>query len=516
MPVVKSSSRPVQVVWFKRDLRIHDHAPLTQAARRGPVLCVYVYEPDVLNAPVHDPSHLVFVNECLQELDRHLRARGCRLVVLHGDLPDAFDALHRALDGFETLWSHEEVGIEVTFARDRRVAAWCRARGVRWNEIPQHGVFRGLRDRDGWAARWRRRMNQDPTAAPDAIETIAWPPDAPEPVGLCRPEGLGLAPSARSEVQIGGEESGRRTLDDFLGGRSVNYQKAMSSPVTAWDECSRLSPYLAYGALSLREVFQRTVARRTELKEMKARGEDLPPTWLRSLASFEKRLRWHCHFSQKLDDQPELETTNMARVYDGLREDAFDPARLEAWRTGHTGYPMVDACMRALHATGWINFRMRAMLVSFASHHLWIHWTHSAEVLARLFLDFEPGIHYPQVQMQSGVTGINTLRIYSPIKQVKDQDPTGVFLRRWLPELEGVPDADLPQPEHMPPLEQKAAGCVIGVDYPAPIVDHATATKQARSRIYAVRGTAKARAESQEIVRRHGSRRRPPSRRVRD
>ena len=504
-------TRSVQVVWFERDLRVRDHAPLAEAAARGPLVCVYVYEPEVLSAPVHDPSHLEFVNECLATLDRELRGRGCRLTILRGDLPDVFDRLYRDLGGFDTLWSHEKTGIDRIRARDSRVAAWCRSRGVAWTELPQTGVVRGLRDRDGWAARWRERMKAPLVEPPARILAT----DAPDGVGILGPVELGLPPSSRTEVQAGGEPRGLETLDGFLAARSVDYQQAMSSPVTATNECSRLSTHLAYGSISLRTVYQNTVARRAELKQMRADGQDLPPTWLRSLASFEKRLRWHCHFSQKLDDQPELEWTNMARVYDGLREDEFDPERLAAWSDGRSGFPMVDACMRALHATGWINFRMRAMLVSFASYHLWLHWTHTAEVLARLFLDFEPGIHYPQMQMQSGVTGINTLRIYSPIKQVRDQDPRGVFLRRWLPELEGVPDEYLPQPETMPHDVQRRAGCVIGKDYPPPIVDHGEAVKKARSRILSVRRTTQARAESREVVHRHGSRRRPPERRTR-
>ena len=502
---------PVQVVWFKRDLRLHDHAPLTEASRRGPVLCVYVYEPELLSAPVHDPSHLVFVDQCLEELHDGLAARGARLTFLRGDVPDVFERLYHDLDGFAALWSHQETGIDLTFARDRRVAAWCRARGVEWREIPQHGVFRGLRDRDGWAARWRRRMTTAVLPPPERLVGA----EGPSGVGILGPEALGLPPSVRTGAQPGGERHARATLDSFLTERSVSYQGAMSSPVTATEECSRLSPYLAYGAISMREVYQRTVARRTELKERRETGETLPPTWLRSLASFEKRLRWHCHFTQKLEDQPELEWTNMARAYDGLREDEFDAERFDAWHEGRTGYPMVDACMRALHTTGWINFRMRAMLVSFASYHLWLHWTYTADALARLFLDFEPGIHYPQMQMQSGVTGINTLRIYSPIKQAKDQDPTGVFIRRWVPELESVPDAFLSQPETMPHDVQVKVGCLVGREYPVPIVEHAGAVRHARSRIGAIRRSADARAESQDVVRRHGSRRRPPARRAR-
>ena len=198
-----------------------------------------------------------------------------------------------------------------------------------------------------------------------------------------------------------------------------------------------------------------------------------------ALRGFAGRLRWHCHFMQKLEDEPQIEHRNFARSCDGLREDDFDATRFAAWCEGATGYPMVDACMRSLCATGWLNFRMRAMLVSFAAYHLWLHWREPGLFLARQFLDFEPGIHWSQMQMQSGTTGINTLRMYSPIKQAQDHDPQGLFIRRWLPELGGVPLANLAAPWTMSPAEQRASGCVIGRDYPAPIVDHADARKRA-------------------------------------
>ncbi|MFM7807902.1 MAG: FAD-binding domain-containing protein, partial [Planctomycetota bacterium] len=177
---------------------------------------------------------------------------------------------------------------------------------------------------------------------------------------------------------------------------------------------------------------------------------------------------------------------------------------------------MVDACMRALTATGWINFRMRAMLVSFASHHLWLDWRSFAPWLARQFLDYEPGIHYPQIQMQSGTTGINTLRIYSPRKQVEDHDPTGIFIRKWVPELVHVPDEFLAEPARMPELLQQMIGCRVGAGnaegdglaYPAPVVDHMTAYRHAQDRLFTLRATPQARTESKAVYQRHGSRRR--------
>jgi deoxyribodipyrimidine photo-lyase len=168
--------------------------------------------------------------------------------------------------------------------------------------------------------------------------------------------------------------------------------------------------------------------------------------------------------------------------------------------------------MRALIAGGWVNFRMRAMLISFASYHLWQHWREPAAHLARLFLDFEPGIHFPQVQMQSGTTGINAVRIYSPVKQVLDQDPQGIFIRRYCPELARIPEEYLSRPESMPMTVQQKAGCIIGRHYPRPIVDNGKAYMNARRRMQGLRATSASRQESQKIFRRHGSRRRPGTR----
>jgi deoxyribodipyrimidine photo-lyase len=286
-------------------------------------------------------------------------------------------------------------------------------------------------------------------------------------------------------------------LDSFLSERGAHYRRTLSSPLAAANGCSRLSPHLAFGTLSLRTVHQATVT---------AIAESPSPQLAHALRGFAGRLRWHCHFMQKLEDQPAIEFQNFARVFDDLRAGEFNETHFAAWCAGRTGYPMVDACMRSLLATGWLNFRMRAMLVSFASYHLWLHWRRPGVFLARQFLDFEPGIHWSQMQMQSGTTGINTLRMYSPTKQAKDQDPEGLFIRRWVPELARVPLAHLAEPWRMSTAEQAQAGCAIGSDYPAPVVDERSALQAAKERIYRVRGTPQARAEAQSVQARHGSR----------
>ena len=354
-----------QVVWFKRDLRVADHWPLLEASKSGPCICLYVYEPEVMRAEDFDASHLEFINQSLTSLDDALRERGAHLTLRVGRMPEVLDKLHSEI-GIAGLWSHEETGNAITYARDRRVTAWVKRHRIPWREFPTNGVVRRLGSRDGWSRRWAERMNAKVAAPPDSIRPV---------VGVAIGEvqsadSLGIEPSARQDVQTGGIEAATQRLESFLDHRGVNYRADMSSPGPAWTGCSRLSTYLAWGNLSVRQVYQRTRERVDELACAKNAGIEVDRRWRASLSAFEQRLRWRCHFIQKLEDEPGIEFHNMNRAYDGLREDEFDNARFEAWCSGHTGYPMVDACMRALHHSGWINFRMRAMLISFASYHL--------------------------------------------------------------------------------------------------------------------------------------------------
>ena len=492
------------LVWFKRDLRVVDHQPLTQALSRGKVTALYVFEPAYLSQPETTPCQLEFIRESLETLSHELHKLRVPLLIHTRDIEDTLNELHTTLK-FNAIWSHEETGAAWSFERDKTVTRWCRTHGVKWNEYAQFGIARPHPTRSGWSKRWNLAMSTPslPAPSPQGGDYHGRPPQIPSL------KELGIEGSPKAEQQRGGSLEALSLAQSFFRCRGEHYQTGMSSPVTAWQQCSRLSPHLAYGTLSMRWLNQRSVETRTRLKMERQRGRQIGPYWLKSLASFEKRLRWHCHFMQKLEDQPSLEFENMARIYDGLRQAPPTDERFDAYTKGETGYPMVDACIRALKATGWINFRMRAMLVSFASYHLWLPWQDTARFLAQHFVDFEPGIHYPQVQMQSGTTGINTLRIYNPQKQVLDHDPQGVFIRRWVPELRDIPEAYLSKPETLSSgiLSQFPQTRV----YPAPIVEHQEAVSAARKAIMALRRRPEARREAAAVLDRHGSRRRPPS-----
>ncbi len=473
------------LVWFKRDLRVQDHAALAAAQGCGEAMAVYVFEPEWLASPDCAAQHLAFALQCLAPLRADLAERGLALQVHVGPVVSVLQALRQAF-AFDTLLSHEETGPGWSYTRDLAVGAWCRSQGVLWREFTQTGVQRRLKTRQGWAGRWQQRMDAPAlqlqggfSSLPGALAALG---------GLPTLADLGGSASLQPQQPLppAGEGAARATLHSFLHERGQDYRRALSSPLTAEQGCSRLSAHLAFGTLSMRQVHQATEARIATCGDRQ---------WAYALRGFAGRLRWHCHFMQKLEDEPAIEFRHFSRSADGLRagEDSAalpeaDARKLQAWCEGRTGFPMVDACMRSLNATGWLNFRMRAMLVSFAAYHLWLHWRAPGLHLARQFLDFEPGIHWSQMQMQSGTTGINTLRIYSPAKQALEHDAKGLFVRRWVPEF--------------------------GSDaYPAPIVDERAALAAAKQRLYGLRATPAARAEADRVQQRHGSRKAglPPS-----
>ncbi len=495
-----SDALPVHVVWFVRDLRLCDHAPLTEALKAdGLVLPLYIVDPARTGAEDYAARYWHFVRPCLQELRHRLQQRGAPLIVRQGPAVEVLADLHERFPRM-TVWRHYETETADVRARDARVREWCRAAGVPLHERFHRGAFPGLESRDDWSDRWEERMAQPLIPSPDQIRAVADLPPGPLPTVEDLPlRDEGLDPD---QMQAPGEGAAHRCLQDFLHRRAVHYRASISSPARTFDNCSRLSPHLTWGTLSLKTVRHMLRERQQALQAQPAGGD-----WQRALQAFESRLYWNGHFIQKLDDAPRIQHESYIPAFDDTRAGEVNDAHLQAWRTGQTGYPMVDASIRAFRATGYLNFRMRAMITSFASYDLWLDWRRFAPIMARWMLDYEPGIHYPQVQMQSGTTGINTMRIYNPSKQVRDHDPDGTFIRRWVPELRPLPKGYLAEPWKTPPLVQEEVDWRIGEDYPMPVVEHLPAVRKARERLAAIRKHPAVQAAAARVLKKHGSRR---------
>lgn len=483
----------INIVWYKRDLRLHDHMPLQAAVTAGlPVLLLHLFEPALLQAADSDARHRRFVFESVTELQQLLQPGNVQLCSLHADALPVFEQLCEAFEVY-TIFSYEETGNAISFERDREVAAFLKRKGIEWKEYPTNGVQRGIRNRDNWSRNWHNIMNHE-TAVTEWEKLYS----VPLPNSLQHLESYlhlpQLIPARPAGMQPGGIVAANKYLNSFLEERSWNYSRHISKPESSRKSCSRLSPYLAYGNLSIRQVYQAT---RTRQKNH--------PTQRKPLQAFLSRLHWHCHFIQKFESECRIETENINKGFDSIRT-AVNNDWVQAWENGQTGIPLVDASMRCLNETGYLNFRMRSMLVSFLTHHLWQPWQAGAHHLARMFLDYEPGIHYPQLQMQAGTTGINTIRIYNPIKQAIEHDPQALFIKKWVPELRNVPLPFVFEPWKLTSMEQKLLQHEVGI-YPAPIVDVQQAAAYARQQLWQHRKTAAVRAENQRILKRHTHRR---------
>jgi deoxyribodipyrimidine photo-lyase len=491
------SEQKINIIWFKRDLRIHDNQCLSTAAKKYPILPLYIYEPNYWQLPDTSGRQWEFIAKSLLELNDSLQHLGQSLIIETGTATEVFNKLAKQFS-INKIYSHQETGNDWTYQRDTAVQQWCNAHDIQWVQFLQFAVVRGYLNRDSWAKFWNSVMKRSLIKAPKCLEKII--DGNIESITQIK----GPIDTTIQKKQLPGRRAAVNCLRTFLYERGQSYQSEMSSPNTAANSCSRLSTHIAYGTISMVEVFHSLNKRRNALYDLPTHIR--PKYWLRSLNAFESRLHWHCHFIQKLESEPRIEYENLLSHATGLRENEFNEHYFVAWKTGNTGFPFVDACMRSLIATGWINFRMRAMLVSFACYQLWLHWVPVAHYLASLFTDYEPGIHYSQVQMQAGTTGINTIRIYNPIKQSIDQDKKGDFIRKWVPELAKLSNEDIHQPFEAPPLMLQEVNITIGINYPNPIVDNKSTTKYAKDKVYALKRQSATKQQAKKIYKKHGSR----------
>jgi len=477
--------KDINILWFKKDLRLSDNEALIESLKDRDIIPLYIIEKELWMQKTYSDRQWQFCKESLLDLRNELSNIGQPLIIRTGEVIKIFEEISNKFN-VKGIYSHQETGDYYTYKRDQQVRSWAVMKKIIWKEYLQFCVFRGNLDRNNWSKKYQKTMDRKLFKKPEKINPVDID------IGELPQDNFFRFKDDICKGRLkGGRKNGLLRMEHFFGNKLNSYSKDISSPEKSFNSCSRLSPYICWGCISLKEILDKANLDRSANTKM-----------------FKSRLTWHCHFIQKLESEPELEFKESHPFFQNIR--IQDSNLLKSWSEGKTGFPFVDACMRSLNFNGWINFRMRAMLMSFASYNLWLPWQDSGTELARKFIDYEPGIHWNQCQMQAGTTSININRIYNPIKQGKDHDPDGAFIKKWVPEIKNYPENFIHEPWLMEKFNPRA---YLNYEYIKPIIDLSRTTRNARNKIKEITQKDGYWDISKEIYLKHGSRRNPLSKR---
>lgn len=481
----------INIIWCKKNLRITDNEILSQIDENIPTLWVFFFEPEIMNLPDYSDFHLKFTLESLFDLQVSFYKLGIPLLLLPYNTIEGFKAIQKEFN-ILSIFSHEETWNWETFQRDKSVIKYCKKNNISFTEYSTNGVVRRLKSRNNWSNIWWKRMWANIFQAKSIHSKIELPEELQKLSKKTKQKYLEQVKDITS-LQKWWETIWKKILSDFLQWPSKEYMYKISKPLESESGCSRLSPYISYWCLSLKYIVHESCKKLEELTEI---WTPQAKNHKKSINAFLTRIHWQSHFIQKLEDEPEMEFRNLNRDFDTIRQTA-DNELIDKVFNSQSWIPYIDATMKQLHTLGRTNFRSRAIIVSFLCNTCMQPWQAIWSRLAQLFTDYEPGIHYPQLQMQAWTTWINTIRIYNPIYNWEQKDPLGKFIFQYLPELKTVPAKYIHSPWNWEWFDT--------LNYPQPIVDVKEHNKIAKDLLWTTKWNI-LKSDKQKILEKHASR----------
>ena len=476
--------KKLNIVWLKRDLRTFDHEPLHEAEKlKIDYIIIYLFEPILMNEPDCSKRHQQFVYHSILDINFFLKDFNREVIVFNVDALKIFNFLISKYN-IKTVLSYQESGTLKTWNRDKSIRKLFKSNSVKWIEFKNQGIIRGASNRIGWDKQWHYYVNSSIVENNFSYNYFKFN----NKDYLLEIENFKYLKNYPQNFQPAGQKYALKYLNSFVKERAKLYNYNISNPEMSRFSCSRLSTYLAWGNISVRFIYQ-FIKNSSNFKKNKSQ-----------FTSFYSRLKWRSHFIQKFETDCSYEFKCINKGYEKMSYSNSN-IFLENWKEGTTGFPMVDASMRCLIKNGWLNFRMRAMLVSFLCHYLEQDWRRGVYHLARLFLDYEPGIHYTQFQMQAGVTGINSIRVYNPIKQSKEKDSDAKFIKKWLPELSSFDLPFIHEPWKL--TEFDLINKTIPFFYRNPIISTDLSRTKVTNQLWSLRSDSMVKNESKRLLRIH-------------
>jgi deoxyribodipyrimidine photo-lyase len=437
----------MNLVLFNKDIRISDHQPLAEAAKLGEVLPLYVFEPSVWSETGLSARHLQFVLESLDELSLQIQDRGGKLFFAIGEIEDVLSILLRTY-GTLTLFAHKETAAESCV---RKWMVENHQTMLTYGSEYENGKGKGK----GFKSRWTANLNQPIIDPPRSVKM---PDETPDLLftDLKRLQNFKVKGCKIRFGQQGGEIKALETLESFLENRFTNYIVNHDKPLPSSLSSSRLSAYLTWGNISERTIFQKTNEVLQTCSDDEAQRQlmvFLSNLFSRAIVLYDSK------DYQINDDQSAIRKTWNEEWY-------------QRWVDGKTGIPIIDAAMRSLYKTGWLNFELRGIVIAFICNTLLLDCRKPSMALAELFLDYEPALHNFYVKRQTGMSGEQKVKWMNPVKKGKQLDPNGDFIRRYVPELYMIPAEYIHEPWLYPGFYK--------LGYQSPMVDVVKATKHAK------------------------------------